>query len=459
MTPGRSSGWWALLAVAGPLALFAVAHWLWAIALRAPLLYGEGAVAHAAMLARDRLEYAPLAATDGLIFVAANYPPLYFHLAGIGDPFVTGRVLSIAATLFVAGAIAWTARSAGRVVALSLAAAWLAAIPVAAWGPALKPDLVALALTVGAVLALHTRPGHPLVAGVLVALATAAKPTAALPALALAVLLLSTDRGAFVRFAVAALAAGAAVLVATGSANARMLEHVVYRNALPWSAEQAALLGVVGLLVFGVTIVSLAIRRRTADAIGAYALAATGIVVLGGREGATVNYLLDLTAAASLGMAALAPWLRTSVRYPIAVAAQALVAVALLDPFGALPWRGISSGAWAPPDRLAVVREIPGDLLVEDAGLLIADGREARVDDIFLWSRLMGRADFPEGERLLSTVREGGFDAIVSEFDLARLSQAPLYERQRWHPALVSAVLDRYRFEREAAGLFVYRRR
>lgn len=456
---GRSPGWWALLAATGPLAIVAVARWLWAIGLHVPVMYGEGAVAHAAMLARDRLEYATLGPTSDLIFVAANYPPLYFQLAGIGDPFVTGRVLSIASTLFVAGAIAWTARAGGAVVALALATAWLAAIPVTVWGPALKPDLIALALTVGAVLVLERGRANPILAGILIALAMSAKPTAALPAIVLGVLLLARDRGATARYVVAALGTVAVVLVATGSADARMLEHVVSWNALPWRAEQAALLGVLGLIVFGVAIVWCAIRLRPAGAIAVYALAAAGIVVLGGRDGATVNYLLDLTAAASLGIATLAPSLRGSGLFPTAVAAQALVAVALLDPFGVLPWRAITSGAWASPDRIAVVRAIPGDLLVEDAGLLVADGREPRVDDLFLWSRLMERGNFPAGDRLVSTVREGGFDAIVSEADLARLSQAPLYERQRWHPRLVAAVLDRYQLEREITGLFVYRRR
>ena len=165
------------------------------------------------------------------------------------------------------------------------------------------------------------------------------------------------------------------------------------------------------------------------------------------------------SAAASLGIGSLAQSLRGTVRYPLAAAAQALVAVALLNPFGVLPWRAVSSGAWAPPDRLAAVRAIPGDLLVEDAGLLVAEGRVPPVDDLFLWSRLMARGDFAAGDRLLATVQDGDFDAIVTEANLARLSEAPLYERQRWHPALVTAVLDRYELERETTGLFVYRRR
>ena len=39
--PRWSFGWWTLLAVTGPLAIVAVAHWIWAIVLRVPVMYGE----------------------------------------------------------------------------------------------------------------------------------------------------------------------------------------------------------------------------------------------------------------------------------------------------------------------------------------------------------------------------------------------------------------------------------
>src|SRR5439155_1758431 len=80
------------------------------------------------------------------IFTAAKYPPLYFHLAGIGDPFITGRAVSILASLCVAGAIVWRARAAGGAVAATIGLAWLGSVPVMQWGAALKPDAVALAL-------------------------------------------------------------------------------------------------------------------------------------------------------------------------------------------------------------------------------------------------------------------------------------------------------------------------
>ena len=116
--------WWIYAAAAGAVALVVVGNWIWALTLRAPVLYGEGAVAHAAILARDGLEYTSGAHYGDVspIFTAANYPPLYFHLAGVGDPFVVGRLVSIAATLFVAGAIAFHARAAGAMVAGAFAA-------------------------------------------------------------------------------------------------------------------------------------------------------------------------------------------------------------------------------------------------------------------------------------------------------------------------------------------------
>ncbi|MDQ3400946.1 MAG: hypothetical protein M3470_08095, partial [Chloroflexota bacterium] len=104
--------WQALATFSGALAALVVARWLWAMTLAGPVLYGEGAVAHAAVLARDGAEYVAFTAP---VFVAANYTPLYFHLASLGDPFIWGRLVSVACTLGVAGAIAWRARPAGVV--------------------------------------------------------------------------------------------------------------------------------------------------------------------------------------------------------------------------------------------------------------------------------------------------------------------------------------------------------
>jgi hypothetical protein len=463
--------WVAYGALAAALALLGTAHWIWALTLRGPVLYGEGAVAHAAILARDRLEYTFTARFGDVtpIFTAANYPPVYFHLAGLGeDPFVTGRIVSIAATLFVAGAIAWRARPAGWLVATVLTLAWLGSVPILEWGAAVKPDLVTLAFTVGAVMALdRSRPRHAL-AGVLVGLAAMTKPTALLPALAMFIFVARTDPRAALRALGAGLAAALVAAVLTRGIDKASKVHIFDWNGLPWHFDLAASLVFLALVLLAVPLVTIAVTRPSRTIVTAYAVGALGVVLLGGREGATINYLLDLSAAIALAVAGRAPLLAQSARYPLAAIAQAAVAVLLLNPFGIVPGRAVTTGAWGDPARIAAARDLPKRSLVEDSGLLIAYGREPLVDDIFLWSRVYAHAQetggsFSEGDRLLAAVRAGEFDAIVSEVALDSLDQIGGYERMRWHPDLVAAILQRYALKPAAAPsdttLFVYTRR
>ena len=461
--------WFAYAIAAAGLAVLGLAHWLWSIVLRGPVLYGEGAVANAAILARGRLEYDALARwQDGApLFTAANYPPLFFQLAGIGDdPFVTGRIFSVASVLFVAAAIAWRARPAGGLVAATLALAWLGSVPVLQWGSAVKPDLVALALTVGAVVALDlARPRHA-IAGVLLALAVMAKPTALLPAVLMAVFVARRDRAGALRGLVAGLVTTLVLIAARGAGPNALRVHVIDWNALPWRPELAASLLLLAVALFLVPIAAIALTKPSTTIVTAYAAGAFGIVLLGGREGATINYLLDLSAALALALAGRAPRLAGSLAYPIAALTQAAAAVLLLNPFGVIPGRPVTTGAWGDPSRIEAVAAIPGALFVEDAGLLVANGRQPAVDDVFLWSRNHARepgiADF-DGSALISAVTSGRFDAIVTEVDLSTLDAVGGYERQRWHPDLVAAVLGRYALapspDRRPGAVFVYTRR
>ncbi len=413
---GISRAWWTYAAAAAALALVVLWNWIWAVAIRGPILYGEGAVAHAAILARTGAEYAnPLFSLDAdPIFTAANYPPLYFHLVAIGeDPFVTGRVLSVVATLFVAVVIAWRARPAGTVVAATLALAWIASTPVMQWGAAVKPDPVALAFTVGAVIALaRDRPNHAL------------------------------------------------VFLVTYRPDEAMRLHVIEWNALPWRPELLIGLAVVALLVLAVPIGTVARTRSHGGVVGAYLAGAVGVVLLGGREGATINYFLDLSAALALTAAGIAPRLALGIAYPLTSLAQLAFAAALLNPFPSFPSLLEPTGKWGYSERISYVRDYAaGTVLVEDSGLVVANGREPQVDDLFLWSRLYGSGRI-EGVALLDAVRAGKFDAVVTEVDLERFDLSPGYERQRWHPDLVAAVLDRYhmptRYEGLCRSVFVY---
>jgi hypothetical protein len=459
MTARIATGaWLAYAAAAGLMALFALVKWGQALALAGPVLYGEGAVAHAAILARTFATYGDAA---GATFTAANYPPLYFLIASVGDPFVTGRLLSAIATIGIAGLIVWRAWPGGGVTAIALGLGWLALSPVAVWGPAVKPDLVALALTVVAVLAFERRRAG--LAAVLLVAAAATKPTALLPALALVLWTAWRDRALLRPFVVAA---GVAAAVAVGAAipfgYAGLWRHVVVLNALPWSAESALLLAFLAVFLLGALVGAALVLRGFGGPIAAYAVAAVCIVALGGREGATINYLLDLAAAGSLGLASAAGRLSRTPLYPALAIASLAVAAVLLDPLGIVPGRAATTGAWADPARVATVRAaLASDepVLAEDSGLLIATGHRVVVDDLFLWSRSVANGTI-DPAALLADVGAARFTAIVSEADLSQLAAGPAYERSRWEPSLVRTILDRYRIDsRSADGLVFYRPR
>jgi len=448
--------WAAYLVVAAALGLFALTQWLSALVNRVPVLYGEGAVANAARLARDGIAYLD---PDPSRFVAANYPPLYFHLASIVDPLVTGRAASIAATLAIAAMVFVSAGPAGRLAAAALSTGWLALAPVMIWGPALKPDLVALALTALAVVLLDRRRELAPIAGFALVFAALAKPTALLPAAALVAWLAWSDRATLVRcgFGAAVAVVAAAVTVYMDSVP-DVWRHVVTWNALSWSLDQTVSVAFIGVLVIVVPLGIAVLTRGVAGARAAYLAGALAIVVLGGREGATINYLLDLTVATALSLCAVASRLRAGAVFPALALAQLVLATAVVDPLRVVPGRVPLTGAWGDPSRVAIVApEIASGapLLVEDSGLLVARGATPIVDDLFLWSRLVERGTI-DAAPVLTQVSSARFGAIVSEADLEHLDAAPGFERQRWTGVLARAVVERYRLDRHEGSLWIY---
>ncbi len=438
--------WIALGLVAGALAAFNLFRWIDALLSGGSVLYGEGAVAHAGLLlARGRDPYAAEAAGT---FVAANYPPLSFAVVALGasvGPFVGLRLASIAATLGVAALVVWRGRERGA-RALAIAAAYVALFPIAVWGPAHKPDPLAVALTALAVVSAGPRWPNAILAGVAAALAIAAKPTAALALAAVLAYLLWRERATGVRLLVVLVASVGALAVVTAMRfdPARLLEHVVARNALPYDPAVTALLVFVGVLFIGVPI---ALGWGSGDGrMRAYLVGAAGVVLLGGREGATINYLLDLAAASAL---ALTPALARSASalLPALLAAQ-LIAGAALSLSGVVS----TTGAWSDPRRAALAADLPrtSPHLAEDSAVLIANGIEPDVDDLFLWARLVALGVIRD--EVTARVRAGEFASVVAEVRLDALESAPRFERQRWLPDLARAVLAGYRLDRALPG-------
>ena len=221
---------------------------------------------------------------------------------------------------------------------------------------------------------------------------------------------------------------------------------------------QAVSVAFIGVLVIGVPLGIAAFARGVGGARAAYLAGAVAIVVLAGREGATINYLLDLTVATALSLAAVAPRFRPGVLLPTLALAQLLLGTAIVDPLRVVPGRMPLTGAWGDPSRAAIIASeiAKGEpLLVEDSGLLVARGVAPTVDDLFLWSRLVERGTI-DASPILSQVASARFHAVVSEADLEHLDAAPGFERQRWTAALARAVVERYRLDRHEGPLWIY---
>jgi len=234
--------------------------------------------------------------------------------------------------------------------------------------------------------------------------------------------------------------------------------HVVTWNALSWSVDQAVSVVVIGVLVIGVPLGIAALTRGFGGARAAYLAGALAIVVLGGREGATINYLLDLTVATMLSIAAIAPRVRASALVPLAMLAQLVIGTIALDPLRVVPGRVPTTGAWSDQLRggtISLAFRVDGRYLVEDSGLLASVGIQPVVDDLFLWSRLVERGII-DAEPIVSQVRDGRIDTVIAQTDLEHLDAAPGFERQRWTQVLVRTVLDRYRLANHIGDLWIY---
>jgi len=424
--------------------------WAWSAApgRPGPLEYGEGSVAHAGQLiARGADPYAPEAPGR---FVAAIYPPISYAVAAAGErfgPFVALRLAALAATIAVAVLVAVMTRRRG-LAAIALGVAYLATYSVRAWAGAHRPDDLAVLFTAGAVVAAGSSWRRAAAAGVLGALAIFTKQTAVVPLGFVLLYLLARDRVAGRRLAVtlgtSVVALGAASALFFGPSG--LVDHLIGRNATEYAIDDAAAFGVLAILTIG-AFVLVALRIGTGR-MRAYLFGAFAVVLLAGREGASVNFQLDLGAAAVLGIAT-APLLRGR-GVPLLLAAQ-LVAVWAVAALASLPGAATTVvPAAAPP---AAIAWSGTHHLVEDSGLLVAAGIEPEVDELFVWSHLVALGRLPD--EVTPRVRSADFASIVSSVPLDQLDSWPV-QRQRWLPALAEAVLERYRLESSGPGFYRY---
>jgi hypothetical protein len=444
----RDLGWPIVAAIAAVAAAHTLSEWLAVAASGVPTGYGEGSVAHAGqILARGGDPYAPEPAGT---FVSANYPPLAYVVEAVGaglGPFTALRLANVIACVAVALLVAWRAR-ASPPIALALGGSFLALFPVFAWGSGARVDPIAVACTAFGVVLASADPRRAALAGLLGALALAAKPTAAVPLGAVFAYLAWRERAVAVRFGIGLVVASIAVVavVLARFDAAGLWRHLVVYNAFPYDPRNPLLLAVLGIALMG-TFVALAWSAGSGR-MRAYLLGSLGVVALGGHEGATVNYLFDLAAASCLALAPRAAQLPA--RIPALFAAQLAATLAL-----------VTVGPLAPPalptlaGRVDAARTLPsGPVYAEDSGVLVAVGREPVIDDPYVWARLVALG--VRGDDVTTRVRGAEFVAIVSDVALDRLGDAPFFEQQRWPAALTGAVLERYRLDRHEGTLWIY---
>ncbi len=437
----------------GAVALVSAGHtlidWVTVIASGVSTGYGEGAVAHAGQIVARGGD--PYAAEAAGMFVSANYPPLAYVIEALGEslgPFTALRIANVVVMCAVAALVAWRAR-ATPLLGAALGASFLAMFPVAAWGSGARVDPLAVAFTAFAVVTASSDPRRASLAGLFAALAIAAKPTAAVPLAVVLAYLLWRERQVALRFGgslvVASLAVLVIVLVRFNAAG--LWRHLVVYNAFPYDVRNPVLLVVLGLVLIGSFVV---FAGLVADGrMRAYLIGALAVVALGGHEGATINYLLDLAAASCL---ALAPMVATGGRgrAPALFAAQ-LIGTLILSTIGpfAPPAQAILAA------RADAARTLPaGPIYAEDSGPLIAAGIEPIIDDSYVWARLVALG--VRVDEVTPRVRSGGFAAVVADVPLDKLSDAAHFEQQRWPAELAAAVLERYRLDRHEGTLWIY---
>jgi hypothetical protein len=239
----------------------------------------------------------------------------------------------------------------------------------------------------------------------------------------------------------AGLSVGSAVVFGPGD----VLDHIIGRNATEFSTADALAFATLAILALGAFV--LVAARVASGRMRAYLLGAFIIVLLAGRAGASINFELDLAAAALLGIAS-APTLR-GVGAPLLLAAQ-LVFVAAITTFGPLH---STAAAVAPPPSPAPAYAPGAHHLAEESGVLVAAGIDPEIDELFVWSHLVGLGRFPD--EVTPRVQRGEFATITASAPLDQLDAWPI-QRQRWLPALVDAVLGRYRLESSGAGYYRY---
>lgn len=441
-------------------------------------------------------------------YIVFHYTPL-FHLvvrlvaeAG-ADILAGGRLVSVLSILVTCGAVAMAGRRLLADQGFAAAPAWFVSILAGLlaltfratwyWSVLLKSDALALALTlVGFVLMLHAarKPvlGH--VAMVFFVLAVYTKQILiACPTAALLVWLVRDPRSA-VRFGATGLVLGGGLLVwLVGITNGGFLRHIFLYNVNPFSWRNIlhhlagqrsqgiypilAALAVARLLWWGRaafdvrTVGDLVMSIRSDDRsyrltlLLAYFVTSSVMIVAMGKEGASINYLMEWFAVATVGMAALFGWSaevalpawreRAWLRASAALCVPLLLSVQLMVAHSP---RGDAGPAHQARFRkfdalVEMVRTAPGPVLSDEMVLLMRAGREVPLESAIFFA--LSATGVWDQRPFVEMLASGVFAFVITEGD----DGSSPYEG-RYTPQMRQAIRQRYPAKR-VIGAWVIR--
>jgi hypothetical protein len=440
-----------------------------------PLDYGEGPILdQVARLAYGQTIYRADLGTPP--YTVSNYPPFYMLLQApvlrlVGPAFWYGRLLSwlsiVAAAIFVA-LILYTLTHDGP--AALVGGLTLPAIPyVAVWAPLCRVDALALAMSLGALLAVvrwpGTRWGLTLTALLLTAAIYTRQSYALAAPLATFVWLLSRY-GHRRALALAALVGGLSLglfLALTALTHGGFYVNIILANLNDYRLDtlkrylKDLWTDVPYLLVGSGLYAALAVwlRMRSWPLLVPYLAGAALAALTAGKIGSNINYLFELAAALSLATGALIAWQRPR---PLLRYGLLLLLVAQLALLGADMRH--HRYAQAKLERRAdfaalaqVVHQADGVVLAdEEMGLVPLDGRPLFFQP-FEFTQL-ARAGHWDQAPFLEALDQQQFAVIL----MVQLREFPLH-RERWTPEMLELIERRYQTVETIGNTVIYRPR
>lgn len=411
----------------------------------------------------------PYRAPGGYPYKAAHYPPVFPLFASLGllawgESFAFGRLISAVSAVLVAFLLGTLVRreSGSRLGALVTGLLFLSSPWVASWSTLYRPDLLALGGTAAGLVVAQRGWGDRgiylsiplfLLAG-LTKQSFVAAPAAVLLALA------REDPARAWRWGAAALAAAAGALaVLCAATGGHALFHLF--GSIPWQFSGAALRNGLysalqvhpGLLALGAIGFLARPKGCGGKLLDAYFLLAGLGCLNAGYVGSSVNYFLEVLAAASVfaGLAFARFEEAAELRAGGRVAAWVLASLQLVAGFhppARTPYR------LSPPhaERIARrVREAPGPVITEDPAWAVVEGKPL-VYSAWAMSRLARKGAWDE-RPFVEDLRRGRFRLIVLNGDVEGSYAGG---GDAFTPAMSAAVREAYRLAERIEFVHLY---